>query len=170
MKKDLFNKKFFWCVLIISLLINVLPIVIFREKAGITGSSFIAIIFLVLVLINGFAACAGKDARIFAFSRYSRTSRFWRYNRPTKADMKEFWMAATIYFFVIPFYLPIIFFSTSIADSAWCLLLLLIPNFTYIGIEIYKMSRKAKTEKLRQEQLEKERLEQEKREELGRWK
>ena len=122
---------------------------------------------VVLELVHGLVACLSKDANFFYLFRKYNHSRFWRYNKPTTDDMKEFWLKATIFFAPLPFYIPIALFSTKEIDSLWCLLLLFLPQFAFVGMEIHKMLREIKEQKLRRERLERERIEQERREELG---
>ena len=175
--KKVFFKKYFWaCAFVAVLLINIVPVFIFREKARISSYSFLPMILLAFVIVLGALAYISKDARVFSFIGVGKFhnsnvgSRFWRYNQPTATDLNDFWKKATIYFFPLPFYIPLIFFSTAASHYLWCLPLLFLPQFTFIGIEICGMLREVKEEKLKQEQLEKERIEQERREEQGHWK
>ena len=175
MKKEFFSKKTFWCAFLISLLLNLLILYIFREKARKSDPSLFALIVLIFVSFKGVVAYVCKDAGAFIYIRARDIGkRFWRYNKPTAEDIKDFWMAATVYFFVIPFYLPVIFFSTASVHLQWCLLLLLIPPLVYAGYGMRTLLHMAKhavkEEKLKQKKQEQERIEQERREELGNWK
>ena len=143
---------------------------IFHQKAKITWFSSYSLFFLAVVLIYGIMAYASKDADKFVFQTRHHPDRFWRYNKPTAAEMQEFWLRATIYFAPVPFYIPVIFFSTKVEHCLWSILLSSVPQFVFVGMGISKMLHDVKEEKKRQKQLEKERIEQEKKEELGRWK
>ena len=176
MKKGFF-KKHLWAYAFITLfIINIATVFIFREKARISSYSYLPMILLAFVLVLGALAYISKDARVFSFvgackiHESTAGSRFWKYNQPTAADLEYFRKTAKIYFSPIPFYIPLIFFSTAVAHYLWCLPLILIPQLTFIGIEISATLRDVKEAKLRKKQLEKDRIDQERREELGRWK
>ena len=79
-------------------------------------------------------------------------------------------MKATIYFAILPFYLPLAVFSSDESHFLWSLLLLFIHVFAILGIDIRKMIIEIKERKAKEAILEKEKKEQEKREELGHWK
>ena len=85
-------------------------------------------------------------------------------------QLNDFYFKATIYFAPIPFYLPLAAFSSKNAHSLWLLLLVSVPQFTFIGMGISELSKNVKADKQKQEQHEKERKEQERRESMGKWK
>ena len=156
-------------VIVFIMLLGVIPLLIFREKANITAYSIPAIVVLVGVTINGLLALASKDKHAFSF--FDRChSHYYKYNRPTTVQLKEFYLYALIYFAPIPLYIPIVFFATSYVQSLWCLLLLLIPEFTFIFLEMRLHFLERKQEKQKEQRELEEKKEQERREELGRWK
>ncbi|MBQ5649912.1 MAG: hypothetical protein IIV03_07225, partial [Clostridia bacterium] len=104
---------------------------------------------------------------LFFLNKRHFTSKFYRYNRPTNKQLNEFYFNATIYFAAIPFYLPIAAFSKSIIQALWCLVLLLAPQFVFVGIEIRQMLLDQKEHKIKEDLQQKEKQEQEKREEMG---
>ena len=123
----------------------------------------------ILLLIQGIVAYSQKDEKRFFASKYY-TGRFYRYNRPTQQQLKDFYIKAILYFAILPFYLPLAVFSSKDVHSLWSLLLLFIHIFAIAGVDIRKTMIERKEQKTKEALLEKEREEQEKREELGYWK
>ncbi len=168
--KKINMKTVFLCSTAIFFVLNIVGIVIFRNNINLSTSSFFAApLIFIFLLIRGIMACAEKNDRLLLLNKHY-VSKFYRYNRPTEQQLKDFYLKATIYFAVLPFYLPVALFSSKNTDSLWCLLLLFIPQFAIVGIEFAKMMLERKEMKLKEELWEKEKQEQEKREELGRWK
>ena len=148
---------------------NIVGIVIFKNHIRLSINSLIATILFIILCIRGILACIEKNDGLLLLSKHY-VSKFSRYNRPTKQQLEDFYIKATIYFAVLPFYLPIAVFSSKNLHSLWCLLLLFVPQFAIEGIEIRKMMIERKERKTKEALLEREREEQEKREELGHWK
>ena len=149
--------------------LNIVVILIFRNNINVSVSSLIATTIFIILFIRGILACIEKNEQLLVLSKYY-TSKFYRYNQPTQKQLQDFYLKATIYFAVLPFYLPVAAFSTEYAHSAWCLLLAFIPQITMVGMEVRKMMIERKQRKIKEELLQKEKEEQEKREELGYWK
>ena len=169
MKQNLNIKTIFWSSTLFFFVFNIVGIIIFIKNATLSINSLFATVVFILLLIQGIVAYSQKDEKRFFASKYY-TGRFYRYNRPTQQQLKDFYIKATIYFAVLPFYLPLAVFSSKNSHSLWCLLLLLVSQFAIVGIEIRKMMLERKERKTKATLLEKEREEQEKREELGYWK
>ena len=150
-------------------IINIVGIVIFKNHIGLSINSLVATILFIILCIRGILACIEKNDDLLLLSKHY-VSKFYRYNRPTKQQLEDFYIKATIYFAVLPFYLPLAVFSSKNSHSLWCLLLLFVPQFAIVGIEIRKMMIERKERKIKEALLEKEKEEQEKREELGYWK
>jgi hypothetical protein len=171
MKKERLHKIIFLSSFIISLLANTLPLFIFRARIRISICTLAGGVILLFMSLFGLYACISKEDGYFFLSKYGNVGhRFWRYNRPTSSYMEAFWIKAAIYFFAVPFHLPIMFFSTKEIHSLWSFLLLLIPQFVLIGMNVRKDLHKAKEKKALKKEQDKERIEQERREELGKWK
>ena len=167
--KKVTMKTVFWSSTTFFFLINVIGIIIFKDKFRLTQNTLIASVIFACVLFRGVLACLTKDKRLFFLDKRHFTSKFYRYNRPTNKQLNEFYFNATIYFAAIPFYLPIAAFSKSIIQALWCLVLLLAPQFVFVGIEIRQMLLDQKEHKIKEDLQQKEKQEQEKREEMGYW-
>lgn len=148
---------------------NIVGIIIFRNNIIMSVNTFVATSIFVLLLIQGIIAYSKKDDQLLFASKYY-TGRFYRYNRPTQQQLKDFYIKAIIYFAILPFYLPLAVFSSRDVHSLWSLLLLFIHVFAIEGVDIRKMIVERKEIKIKEAILEKEKEEQEKREELGYWK
>ena len=162
-------KTIFWGSTAFFFIFNIVGTIIFKNNVRLSINTLVATLIFIVLLIQGIVAYSQKDEKRFFASKYY-TGRFYRYNRPTQQQLKDFYIKATIYFAVLPFYLPLAVFSSKNSHSLWCLLLLFVPQFAIIGIEIRKMMLEKKERKTKATLLEKEREEQEKREELGYWK
>ena len=148
---------------------NIVGIIIFRNNIIMSVNTFVATSIFVLLLIQGIIAYSKKDDQLLFGSKYY-TGRFYRYNRPTQQQLKDFYIKAIIYFAILPFYLPLAVFSSKDVHSLWSLLLLFIHIFAIAGVDIRKAMIERKERKIKEALLEKEKEEQEKREELGYWK
>ena len=155
-------------------LINVLPVFVFRGKAALTDYSTYPIIFAVLVTIHGIMAFFFRHKGNFlVVGRYGGLFRTFEPNVDytyTEEYLKEFYRMLFIHFAVIPFHIPVIFFSTRTVHSLWSALIVSVPNMIYVVLEISKILHDVREQKQKELQQEKELREQEKREELGRWK
>ena len=169
MKQNRNMKTIFWSSTVFFFILNIVGIIIFKNNATLSINSLCAIFIFIILFIQGIVAYSKKDDKLlFAGKHY--TGRFYRYNRPTQQQLKDFYIKATIYFALLPFYLPLAVFSSKDVHSLWSLLLLFIHVFAIVGIDIRKMMIERKERKTKEALLEKEKEEQEKREELGYWK
>ena len=170
MKRKNNMKHIFWTSTVFLFALNIVGIIIFRNNISRSTNTFLAPMFFILVLFKGLWAYGTKDEYHLLFKRWHSPSRFYKYNRPTQKQLNDFYFKATIYFAPIPFYLPLAAFSSKNAHSLWLLLLMFVPQFTFIGMGISELSKNVKADKQKQEQHEKERKEQERRESMGKWK
>ena len=169
MKQNLNIKTIFWSSTLFFFVFNIVGIIIFRKNATLSINSLFATVVFILLLIQGIVAYSQKDERRFFASKYY-TGRFYRYNRPTQQQLKDFYIKAILYFAILPFYLPLAVFSSNDSHSLWSIVLLFIHIFAIGGVDIRKMIIERKEEKRKESLLEKEKKEQEKREEMGYWK
>ena len=169
MKQNLNIKTIFWSSTLFFFVFNIVGIIIFRKNATLSLNSLFATFIFIVMLLRGIAACVSKNDQYLLLGKYD-IKKFNKYSWPTREQLKDFYIKATIYFAVLPFYLPLAVFSSKNSHILWCLLLLLVHHFAIVGIEIRKMMLKKKERKAKATLLEKEREEQEKREELGYWK
>ena len=159
-----------------SLLLNMIPVVLLWEQAGVTVFSSLPLLCMAYAVFIGLGACARKSTNsLFWFGerRHSFLFSEKEYTLSKNHDREFRWMLL-VYFLPVPCYLPIILLANSAADMLWALLVLFAPQIVYMIIdgkalvkEVKKDVREQKEKKAKQER---ERLEQERREELGRWK
>lgn len=169
MKQNLNIKTIFWSSTLFFFVLNIVGIIIFRNNAVLSINSLFTAVVFILLLIQGIVAYSQKDEMRFFASRFY-TGRFYGYNRPTQQQLKDFYIKATVFFAILPFYLPLAVFSSKDIHSLWSILLLFIHIFAIAGIDIRKMMIERKERKTKEELLKKEKEEQEKREEMGYWK
>ena len=162
-------KTIFWSSTAFFFIFNIVGIIIFKNNVRLSSNTLFATLIFIVLLLRGIFAYSGKNDQYLLLRKYV-ISRFNKYSWPTREQLKDFYIKATIYFAVLPFYLPLAVFSSKNSHGLWCLLLLLVPQFAIVGIEIRKMMLEKKERKAKATLLEKEREEQEKREELGYWK
>ena len=121
------------------------------------------------MLIRGICAYAGKNDGYLVLKKYV-WEKFNKYHWATREELTDFYIKATVYFAVLPFYLPLAVFSSKNEHSLWCCFLLAVPHCVIFGIEFRKRVAIRKEAKIQEAILEQEKEEQEKREELGYWK
>ena len=170
MQQKLKMRSVFWTTVGAVLLCNVICLIIFKNSIALSMYSFYTLCFFIVAFLRGIAAFAGKDELVFFVSKRVSFGKFTKYNKPTNKQLNEFYFYATIYFAVIPFYLPLAVFCSGYVCLLWNLFLTAAPQLVMMGIEIWKMRMVRKEAKAKKELLERERREQEKREELGYWK
>ena len=174
MKRNINMRTVFWCSTIFLFAFNIIGILIFKDNIRTSANTLVASLIFIMMLARGLAALMEKNEVLFFKSNRYRTRRFHRYHWLTKEQFNSFYVTATIYFGVLPFYLPLAVFSSKNVHTLWCLLLLALPALISIGILIPGLRREVREDmekiKSKEEFLKKEKAEQEKREELGRWK
>ncbi len=169
MKQNLNIKTFFWSSTLFFFIFNIVGIIIFRKNATLSINSLFATVVFILLLIQGIVAYSQKDERRFFASKYY-TGRFYRYNRPTNQQLKDFYIKATVYFAILPFYLPLAVFSSKEVHLLWSLLLLFVHILAIIGVDIIKFMILRKAQKIKESNWEEEKKKQEHLESMGKWK
>lgn len=163
------------------LFLNILSVIIFRNHAQITKYSIPAIALMVFAILYGLAACIFK--RTGNFLRYNyRFLKYFIFNffEPEKeftftVDYEDrFNKMLAIYFIVIPFYIPCIFFSSTAATMPIAVIVFLVPQIIFVAWDIFDRTQyvkyNVKYKKQEAKRLEEELKEQQRREEMGRWK
>ena len=167
MKQKLNKKTVLICVYGFIIAINILPLIIFSDRVALRIHSIPAAATMAINILHGFMSYLYRYKRNYLVLGNSRKP-FYSYDREaSEEELKEFYMMLKIYCAPIPFYIPIIFFAQSFAQSCWCFAVYFAPQIIFLGIGIKYMRDEIKEEKARKEQREKERIEQERREELG---
>ena len=169
MKRKINMRTVFWSSTIFLFAFNIIGILIFKDHIRVSTNTLAASLMFVGTMIRGVLALITKDDRIF-YTTHRVSERYYRYNRPTKDDLRELYFTATVYFAVIPFYLPLAAFSSKDVHILWSVLLFALPALVMTGRlipDIVKVNKQIKYERVL---MHREKEEQEMREELGRWK
>ena len=169
MKRKINMRSIFWSSTVFLFVLNIVGILIFRNNIRLSANSGIATFIFIVLFMRGIFAYTGKNDQYLILKRYV-SNKFNKYNWPSQHQLKDFYIKATLYFAIIPFYLPLAAFSSKTVHTLWSLLLLFISQFAVAGVEIAKMMIHRKEIKIKEASLKKEKEEQERREELGHWK
>lgn len=171
MKQKLNKKTVLICVYGFIIAINILPLIMFSDRVALRIYSIPAAATMAINILHGFMSYLYRYKRNYLVLGNSPRNAMWHMlsddREASEKELKEFYMMLKIYCAPIPFYIPIIFFAQSFAQSCWCFAVYFAPQIIFLGIGIKYMRDEIKEEKARKEQREKERIEQEKREELG---
>ncbi len=165
------NKKMIAFLLLAIVLLNAALCLVFRDTATVTAYSFPAAAVMLLVTLNGISACICKHkGNFFVLSRYNNPFVSDRAYTFTPEYEREFSLSFFIYFAAIPFYLPLIFFTTTWPQTLWVLLVLAVPQIIFAVQGAIETIKNAKADRQKKQQLHQELLAQKQREEMGRWK
>jgi hypothetical protein len=155
----------------VSLLMNIIPLFVFKEKAAFNDYSLYPLVFMIVMSIQGLVDCS-KLFRI-GFRRrphsFPGVSRLFGKSSEEENERAFFWQSI-VYWVAIPFYLPCIFFSTKFEHLPWTLLVFFAPQIIYISYFLIYILIDAKKDKRTKQTHEQELKEQQKREEMGRFK
>lgn len=156
-----------------SVLINIIPLFFFKEKAAISTYSVPAVAIMLLVIIKGISAyllrhkgnllLLGRPRHIFLFS----SDKAYAF---TQEYTNEFNWMFLVYCTAIPFYIPCIFFVSKWVHTLWTLCVLSAPQIIYFIYGISKTVRHVKAYKATQQKQAQELKAQQQREELGHFK
>ncbi len=166
------KKSFIIYAFAISLLINAVPLFIFRDALVFSKQSIVSLVIMILVSINGIACYLLRHKGNFlplGKPRGDALSADKDYTF-TKEYKKEFYWQFAVYALSIPFFLPCIFFVSKWEQSLWTLCVAFVPQFIYIVYGISNTVKEAKEYRELKEKQERELKEQEQKEELGRFK
>lgn len=155
-----------------SVLINVIPLIVFKDKAAVSEQSYYSIIIMILVSIYGISAYFLRHEGIYLM--------FQKYRFPVSDDdieytytteyMNNFYLMFLIYWLAVPFYIPCIFFVSKWEHTLWTICVLLTPQIIYLILGIFDTLKNIKEYQLKQQQLAQELKEQQAREEMGHFK
>ncbi len=150
-------------------------VVIFREKIHTSGASLAAIFFFVIAFVYGLYASALRHKKNLLCLRYYPNPwlvLFADDDESTYTEQYERmfdWMLV-VFCAPLPFYIPLIFFSTHESQIWWVLLLFFLPQIVFFIQLFVAAVKKQKENRKKQEREEQELREQQKREELGKFK
>ena len=164
----------FFSFFLLSLLINIIPVFIFRDKAHFSHISIYAVEAMFVVSTGGiWCYFVRHKENYLSFSTIRKYSIIYGPDREitfTKEFKRRFYWQFVVYWSAIPFYIPCIFFSTKLIHSLWTVGVVFAPQiiyFTYYTVKLKEEFRKRREARLK---LKQELEEQKKREELGYYK
>lgn len=170
------RRKIFICVFAVSVLINIIPLLIFKDKAAVSHYAWFTIIIMLGISINGVVSffvrhkvnyLSAASHRRFILT-ISLDEQDYTY---TEEYEKEFFWQFCVYWFAVPFYIPCIFFTSGRWESIlWPAFVMLAPQLVYFTYDISKAIKDEKEYKVRKQKQEQELKEQKLREELGHFK
>ena len=163
------KKVIYICLFSFSVLINLLILYFFREKAVFSGYSFPAVAVMFLVTINGVVSFFLRHKGNFLPFGAPRGGVFLEDRGDTFGEeyKNEFYWMFLVYCMAIPFYIPCIFFASEWKHTLWTLCVLFVPQIAFIIHGISKTMRDVKEYKVLKQKQEQELKEQQRREELG---
>ena len=169
------KRKIFICIFSAAVLINVVPLLIFKDKAALSNYWYYQAILMILVSIKGVLAFFLRHkGNCLGDYRRPVTARFFSEDKDytfTEEYEKEFFWQFCIYWFAIPFYIPCIFFVSGPWGSIlWTMCVFFGPLLVYIIYGISCTLKDVKEYRTIQKNRDQELKEQERREEMGRFK
>ena len=175
MKKRLI---FLGCILI-SVLINVIILFIFKDKfihrehVIASWASFVSLLLMIAMVIIGILSYfyRRKDNFLSLATPRKNIMIIEKNCTYTEEQRRDFFWKFILFWFIIPFYIPCIIFSTKDYHCLWALALVAIPQIVYfnseITIPVIKKERDRRKTRLKEEA---ELSEQQKRESEGKFK
>ena len=179
------KRMIFLCVVSVSVLINVILFYILKGKVGIDNirsisfESFqlwcIKALFTIAMIIHGIAAYFLRRRGNYIAGRKKgrlgvRDDRYHKAEDYESAEeyRKEFFWQFCVYWFVIPFYFPFVYFHWGYGwIFFWLMVVMCIPSYVSIIWDMIKEIKIGKTLKIKKQKQEQELKEQLMREELG---
>ena len=176
--KEFKSRKFIFIILFVAVLVaNIVPVLIFRDKAAITKYSIPAIGLAVFSIIHGFVSYIfrhkGNFLRInFWLVKNAAVLLFYEDEDYTfSIDYnKRFNGLLFLYCIVIPFYIPFIFFTKTAVIMPFAIIVFLLPQIVFGMMEIKQVKSNIQRYQTKKQQIEAERTAQERRESMGEWK
>ncbi len=156
----------------VSLLINIIPLFVFKEKAAFKDYSLYSLLLMIGMSIMGvyeYADQSGDSPIITKYHYIPGMSRLFGKSSEEEDEQAFFWQF-TVYYATIPFYIPCIFFCTKLENLGWPFLVFIAPQIIYISYFIIVILIDVKKDKRIKQKHEQELKEQQKREEMGHFK
>lgn len=157
----------------VVLIINMVIVLINKDSARVSNFSLPSILLMIIMIIHAIVSYVLRHkGDCLPLRRFGHPGPFAADKDYTFEELyiKRFFFMLKIYCFVIPFYIPQIFLTSTYFESIWALITFLTPQVVYVIMGTVDTLKEGKEDKTKKEQLERERLLQEQREESGKWK
>ena len=159
------------CFFLFSLLINIIPLFVFKDKVGFSFVSIFSALAMIGIVMNGIQSYLFRHkTNYISFGTIRGITTMYGPDREvtfTKEYIRKFYWQFIVYWVAIPFYIPCIFFSTEVIHLLWILGVLFVPQVVYLADIIVGLPNHLKENRDYREKREQELEEQKKREELG---
>ena len=156
------------CFFLLSLVINIIPLFVFKDKVGFSNVSYYPLIVMIAMSFNGLFAYIFRYKGNYLELRRGRLISFFDQDSAfTEEHTKKFYWQFIVYWFSIPFFVPCIAFCTMPIHCLWAFCVVLAPQMVYFINDILEYSRERKEIRRENKKREQELEEQRKREELG---
>ena len=166
----------FFSFFLLSLLINIIPVFIFRDKAHFSHISIYAVITMLVMSGHGVFCYIFRNKYNFLLPAESAFERIAIIADPphpltiTEAYKREFCWQFIVWWCAITFCIPCIFFSTEDIHLLWIIGVVLAPQIIYFAYYTVKLKEEFRKRREARLKLKQELEEQKKREELGYYK
>ena len=157
------------CFFLFSLVINIIPLFVFKDKVGFSNASYYPLIVMVALSAHGLLCyfCRHKgNYLLYVRSPWGAFGSDQEYTFEKEYNQEFYWQFI-VYCFVIPFYIPCIFFSTELVHLLWTMCVFIVLPIIYFTNDMVKDLRERKKTRREKQKREQELEDQRKREELG---
>lgn len=156
----------------VSLLMNIIPLFVFKERIAFCKYSYYSFIAMILIIANGIMSYFLRHKKNYLQFGTSRIGVFGpdRDFTFTEEYSRKFFWQFTVYWFSIPFYIPCMFFGTKPVHSLWTVGVIFAPQIIFIIYSIISALKDVKENRSTKQKQEQELKEQQQREELGHFK
>ena len=154
-----------------SVLINVIPLIVFKDKAAVSEPSYAPITIMIASIIYGIDVYRLRYKGVMYLQRLWIDDYFSDDKDYTFTDkyMNDFYWMSLIYWFTIPFYIPCIFFISEWKHVLWAFCVYFASRIIYLIWGIFDLLKDVKEYRLEQQKQAQELKEQQAREEMGRF-
>lgn len=168
------KKRYMYFIVYAFVLVANVAIVLFQiSRANISTFSLPAIFLMIIMVMHAILSFALRHKGNYLMLRGFTQPNPFAEDKDYTFDhlyLKRFSLMLRVYCLPIPFYIPLIFFTSNYVESLGALIPFFAPQVVYIVMGILDTTAEVKEDKLKKQQIERERLEQERRESEGKWK
>ena len=166
------KKIVFLCFLAVSVLLNLIPLFVFKNNITFPEHSYFPIIAMTLLSLNGILSyiLRHKNNYLSFGTPRGRALGADQTHTFSKEYRREFYWQFIVYWVAIPFHIPCIFFSNKPIHSIWTLCVIFAPQLVFVIYGLINTFKDVKESRSKQLEQEKELKEQQRREESGHFK
>ena len=153
----------------VSLIINIIPLFVFKEKVAFSNVSYYPLIVMVVLSAHGLLCYFCRHSGNYLLYVRTRWGMFGSDQDYTfeKEYSREFYWQFIVYCFAMPFYIPCVFFSTKFVHLLWTMCVFVALPLVYFINDMVKYFKDIKEKRKKSLKREQELKKQKEREELG---